>query len=356
MDVLLTRTDFRNALFYAANGKCVICGALGQDVHHIMERRLFPDGGYYVNNGALLCGACHLKAESTELSTDVIRAAAGITRIILPPHLYPDTNYDKWGNPILPDGRRLIGELFEDASVQKVIAPYIHLFDNRVKYPRTWHLPWSSGITDDDRVLPEHLPWGGMDIVITEKMDGENTTMYSNYLHARSIDYDSHVTRHWVKNFHAQVGYNIPANMRVCGENVSFKHSIAYDKLPSFFLGFAVWEGLTCLSWKETLEWFQLLNIEPVPTLYEGSADDFFRNGNTAAHWYLMAQAGAPGPGLIDELEVEHEQEIEGYVIRPAGSFRMTEFPSLVGKYVRHNHVQTHGHWMRSHFIPNKML
>ncbi len=51
----MTRDDFRNAVFARDNHRCVICGEPAKDAHHILERRLFPDGGYYLNNGASLC-------------------------------------------------------------------------------------------------------------------------------------------------------------------------------------------------------------------------------------------------------------------------------------------------------------
>ena len=59
----------------------------------------------------------------------------------------------------------------------------------RMKYPRTPHLPWSHGRAEDDIALDsiEHLERLG-DVVITEKLDGENTTLYHDYLHARSVD------------------------------------------------------------------------------------------------------------------------------------------------------------------------
>ena len=90
-----------------------------------MERRLWPDGGYYLDNGASVCGPCHLEAEATTFSCAYIRKEAGITTILLPPHLYGDQEYDKWANPILPNGQRLKGELFHDASVQKIMAPVL---------------------------------------------------------------------------------------------------------------------------------------------------------------------------------------------------------------------------------------
>lgn len=70
----------------------------------------------------------------------------------------------------------------------------------RVKYPRTFHLPWSRSYTHDDKVLKHVQHFEGKEVVVTEKMDGENTTMYRDYLHARSIDSKDHPSRHWIKN------------------------------------------------------------------------------------------------------------------------------------------------------------
>ena len=152
---LLSRDNFRQAVFERDGLKCVICKNPAQDAHHILERRLFSDGGYFVENGASLCGKCHIEAEETVLSCELIRESAGIETIILPEHLYKDNNYDKWGNIILVNGQRLKGELFYDESVQKILKQRnkLDLFCDYVKYPRTFHLPWSEGKTDDDRTL-----------------------------------------------------------------------------------------------------------------------------------------------------------------------------------------------------------
>jgi hypothetical protein len=130
----MTRDQFREAVFKRDNHRCVICGIDAKDAHHIVERRLWEDGGYHLANGASLCEEHHRKAESTELSCDDVRIAAGITHIVLPEHLYDDTAYDKWGNQILSDGTRAKGELFYDPSVQKVLAPVLHVF--RPRQPR----------------------------------------------------------------------------------------------------------------------------------------------------------------------------------------------------------------------------
>jgi hypothetical protein len=154
MEKLLLRDEFREGVFRRDNYKCVCCGADAQDTHHLVERRLWPDGGYYLDNGASLCGLCHLRAEETVLTCDTLRAAAGITRVLLPPHLYDDSAYDKWGNLLLANGTRLQGELFGDESVQKILAQggVLSQFVPHVRYPRTHHLPWSNP-TKDDRTL-----------------------------------------------------------------------------------------------------------------------------------------------------------------------------------------------------------
>jgi hypothetical protein len=328
---LLTRDQFREAVFARDSHKCVICKKEGQDAHHIIERRLFPDGGYFLSNGATLCGEHHLQAEATILSCEEIRSACGIdgTNPCLPAHLYPDQSYDKWGNPLLDNGRRLCGELFYDASVQKVLSPVLHLFTKHVKYPRTSHLPWSPGFTDDDRFLSEETlnGWANREIVITEKVDGENTTLYNNYIHARSLDFESRYDRDRIKAFHAQIGYSIPENWRICGENLTATHAIKYEDLPHFFLVFSIWERDTCLGWDDTTLFAEVLGLKTVPVLGRG----LFR--------------AVKHEEIAERMNFEKQ---EGYVIRPADKFSMREFPYVVGKYVRAGHVaDSHVHWTR---------
>lgn len=110
------------------------------------------------------------------------------------------------------------------------------------KYPSTFHLPWSQGITNDDKILKNLSNFYNKKIVVTIKMDGESCTMYRDKIHARSIDSKNHPSRHWVKQFHSTIKYNIPKNWRICGENLFAKHSIFYNNLPSFFFF-----GIFCL-------------------------------------------------------------------------------------------------------------
>jgi hypothetical protein len=338
---LLTRDQFRESVFVRDGGRCLVCEKAAVDAHHIIDRKLWPDGGYYLENGASVCEEHHLAAEATTLSCEKLRELAKISRFPLPEHLYPDQPYDKWGNPILPSGMRLKGELFDNPSVRMVMAPVLALFTDRVKYPRTYHLPWSPGATSDDRITKDLSQFENEGrrsdgVVVTAKMDGENTTFYPDYLHARSIEYDPHPSRSWVKALHARVAHDIPAGWRVCGENLYAKHSIAYENLDDYFQVFSVWdERNTCLSWADTVMWAELLGLRTVPVLYLGPWDETLVRG-----LYQAMLGGDP---------------CEGYVVRLTEAFHYRAFRHCVAKYVRASHVTTHGHWMRAKLEPNKL-
>ncbi len=207
-----------------------------------------------------------------------------------------------------------------------------------VKCPRTPHLPWSLGNTSDDIVLNsvQHLALLS-DVVVTEKLDGENTTFYCDYLHARSLDSGAHPSRDWVRRLHASVSFNIPETMRVCGENLYAKHSIYYDHLPSYLLVFAIYEGNNCLSWDETVEWCKLLELEHVPVLYRG----FWNEDSIKACWSGKSRFG---------------DEQEGYVVRNAESFVAGDFQQNVAKFVRTGHVMSKEHWMAKELVPNGLI
>ena len=326
MGILLTREQFSEGVFARDKRKCVNCGLPATAAHHILERRLFPDGGYYLNNGVSVCDNCHLAAEATLIDCDYLRSRAGITEIVLPPHFFDDGIYDKWGNAMLPNGMRMQGDLFDEEPVQKMLKPVMHLFTHKVKYPRTFHFPWSENLQNDDRMLHTTEGWEGTEVVITEKMDGEGTTFYKGDLHARSMEFSPHVSRTFIKAIHGAMEYDIPEGFRICGENLTAVHSIRYEGLPAYFQVFGIWKGMTCLSWDDTVEWTSLLGLTTVPLIYKGKYSD------------ALCQ------DLCSKIDPATQ---EGLVVRPARAFHMKEYPYVVGKYVRTKHVTTDQHWMK---------
>ncbi len=204
----------------------------------------------------------------------------------------------------------------------------------RFKYPRTPHLPWSPGVTDDDvRCVSTDL-FKDKHIVVTEKMDGENTTLYSDHCHARSVDSRHHPSRNWVKRLHASIAQDIPLGWRICGENLYARHSIAYENLKSYFYAFSIWnERNFCMSWSDTLQWFELLGLQAPNLLYRG----------------LWNEA------LLTSIVVD-EGSVEGYVVRLENEFHYENFKTSVAKWVRKGHVQTDTHWMHAEIIVNGQL
>jgi hypothetical protein len=201
----------------------------------------------------------------------------------------------------------------------------------KVKYPRTYHVSWSPGKTSDDKTQFDLSKFEGKYIVLTEKMDGENTTISRDYTHARSLDSADHISRHWLKGMWGNMRYNIPEGWRICGENLYAKHSLGYDNLSSYFMVFSIWnEKNECLSITETIEWCQLLELQFVPILYQGMFDlEFIKN-----------------------FKVDTKKQ-EGFVMRIIDGFNYEDFNSFVVKWVRESHVSTSSHWMNEKIIKN---
>ena len=206
------------------------------------------------------------------------------------------------------------------------------------KYPRTPHLPWSPGVQSDDDVLDVAAHFQGRNIVVTEKLDGENTSMYPDHIHARSVSSKHHPSRSLVKALHAQIQHDIPEGWRICGENVFAKHSIFYTHLTASFYVFAIYdEDNNCISWDDTLQICEVLNLLPAPVLYRGPWDE----DRVKACWTGQSNFGT---------------EQEGYVVRFDDQFRYEDHAKCVAKYVRANHVQTSTHWMQEEVVPNEVI
>ncbi len=189
----------------------------------------------------------------------------------------------------------------------------------RKKYPRTPHLSWSESISEDDIVSEDIFP--GREVVITEQLDGENTSLYNDYIHTRSINSGKHPSRDYVTALWGNIKDQIPPTFRICGENMYAKHSIHYTDLESYFFVFSIWDGDLCLSWKDTVEYCKLLDLVTVPVLYEGLYDK-------------------------SKLPTINPDRQEGYVIRSSSEFMYDSFADNIRKYVRKNHVQTDDHWL----------
>ncbi|WP_291730798.1 RNA ligase family protein [Leisingera sp. F5] len=201
------------------------------------------------------------------------------------------------------------------------------------KYGRTFHLPQSPGATSEDKImLDTSALMAEPQVVITEKMDGENTTIHSGGCHPRSPDARYHPSRDWMKAYAAGISPALAEGERIAGEYLYARHAIAYTSLPSYFLGFAWIVNGVIQPWEETLSRFGELGIVSVPVLYRGPL------------------SGQVLQGTIAGLDLEAQ---EGFVVRAARGFAEADMQSLLAKYVRAGHVQTDVHWMNAETIKN---
>ncbi|HUY75325.1 MAG TPA: RNA ligase family protein [Ktedonobacterales bacterium] len=193
----------------------------------------------------------------------------------------------------------------------------------RWKYPRTPHLPWSPGATADDVRLADDTLFVGRDVVVTEKLDGENTTIYPDgTLHARSLTGASHPSQSWARRYAAQLAPQLLAGWRVCGENLYARHALAYDALPSYFVVFSLWDDQNmCRSWDETVAWRAQFGAMHAPVLYAGRWD-------RRAIQALLLERGRPSAYSASGAAAE------GAVVRLAGAFPYDAFGESCAKFV----------------------
>ncbi|WP_331767405.1 RNA ligase family protein [Embleya sp. NBC_00896] len=200
----------------------------------------------------------------------------------------------------------------------------------RTHYPRTPHVPWSPGAGADDIRAGDLSGLRGREVVVTEKLDGENTTLYPDGLHARSLDSAHHPSRAWVKALQGRIGARIPAGWRVCGENMYARHSISYDALESWFYGFSVWAGDHCLDWDASTRFLRRLGVPSPPVLWRGVFDE----------------------RALRAIRLDPTRQ-EGFVVRSVEGFGRAEFGLRVAKWVRRGHVRTDTHWMHAAVVAN---
>lgn len=204
-----------------------------------------------------------------------------------------------------------------------------------MKYPRTYHLPWSLGVTDDDKVgNPDHF--NGKNVVVMEKMDGENTTIYPDgRYHARSLDgtgypWQAPMINEVLERLYTAQGSVLSPSERLCGENLYACHSIEYNELKAWFYAFSIWDDDVCLS-----------------------HDDLLSRGFTTPKEFYR---GPYDEQLIKDIANDLDLcKCEGYVVRNVEGFHYKDFSKNVMKFVRKEHVQTDVHWTKN-WKPNKKL
>lgn len=201
------------------------------------------------------------------------------------------------------------------------------------KYGRTYHFPFSEGVTSDDKVLKEWEAVLDQSVLVTEKLDGENSCLKNNGVYARS--HSSPTRNPWARNMW-EIWERVKGDLgelEVFGENLYGVHSIEYERLSYHFYVFAIRDGERWLAWDEVVFYAELLELPTVPLLERG-------NFTAEALKKIIANRMKKGSAFGGACE--------GVVVRNEMDFLVEDFKYNVLKYVRENHVKTDEHWTKN--------
>lgn len=196
-----------------------------------------------------------------------------------------------------------------------------------IKYPSTPHFIFSQSVSADDKVDNNIDKFKNREIVITEKLDGENCCIYRGEVYARthsrtakhsSFDTIKDMHNNFIKHF--LIRYRIPESYMLFGENMTAVHCINYDRLDSYFYLFGIYdtEYDSWLSWDEVVAIADMINVPTVPVIKRYFVDDTDSIKNICERYTRSFFS---------------EDEPEGCVVRTVDRF--SDFNGNVSKYVR---------------------
>ena len=217
-----------------------------------------------------------------------------------------------------------------------------------VRYPHTPHLLWlGSGVPRGDKILSEEQATEMLrgPVVVEEKVDGANIGLSvgesgeirvqnrGGYLRREHAHPQFGPLWAWSKAREAALAESLGKHLILFGEWCYAVHTVRYDRLPDWFLGFDVFDRKEAGFW-DTARRDNLLShlgLRPVPRIAKGRI--------TRAR--LSALIG---------ISVVGREPMEGIVARQEGSGRTL----LRAKVVREAFTQAiQDHWSRKPLRPN---
>jgi len=205
------------------------------------------------------------------------------------------------------------------------------------KYPSTGHWPHSLTVHRDDTYHRNAEHFVGKEVVITEKLDGGNTSLHNGEVYARSTVGVSHAG--WmgmVRKHHAWKTSGMTRYM-IYGEDIAAFHSLPYS-VPEdqTYHVFAIRDlvYMDWLSWDDVVATAAQYNLTTAPLLFRGT----FESVDAIQQWFTANL----------KLPSAFGNEKEGFVMRIADAFHVSSFSDNVCKFVRPKHVQTDQHWTKN--------
>lgn len=352
-----TREDFRKQVFERDSNTCTVpwCDQKADDAHHIIERRLWENGGYIEKNGASVCNKHHRYAESNDIPPQAFWLWLGIENLILPEQV-DSKDINKWGDNFEKPPWQDLRDRIKYQSTRHILPLYWH-DEKTIAEERVEH---------DDTGMESIENFIGKPLVITHKMDGSNCMLVNNIdnpVRARNGKHPEDTMKPLYKQgglyWKHEVNQKLPDRLQVFGEWLYAKHSIHYgcncdnpcedigknlsdlvgiDDESAYFQIFGVYDKKynLWLSWPKTKTIAEELGFPTTPEIYVEEEEDnpTFESSREARK------------SLIQYARDVVEDGGEGIVVRSKFPFHYSQFDKNIGKYVRENHVKTDDkHW-----------
>lgn len=226
--------------------------------------------------------------------------------------------------------------------------------DDFFRFPHTPHLAWlGPGQPRDDKVLSqqeiEDLLSG--EVIIEEKIDGANIGFSLNdegdllvqsrggYFTPQTAHRQFQPLWNWLDYRREDLCDMLWSNLVLFGEWCYAKHSIYYDALPDWFLGFDIYDKESKRFWDTSERDYvlQQYGLHSVPRLVRGH---FSLSDLTTLLTVLKQSQVGSGP-------------MEGIIVRKEDA----NYTVARGKLVRAEFTQAiDAHWSRQPIVPNKLI
>ncbi len=180
---------------------------------------------------------------------------------------------------------------------------------NKVKYPKTVHLPYSPNKNEDIyNVADNVLHFQCEKVVATVKMIGQNVLMTRDFLHFRDIDVEMSSELLLLKELHEHIKSFLPDNLRIYGQSTKV----------GFYVFAMIDNDNKFLSWEETVKICQSVGLKTVYSIYVGDFDKYKIQGLYQLYCDMS------------------DDKNDGYVIRRFSDFSYDKFSLSVSKWVKY--------------------
>ena len=223
--------------------------------------------------------------------------------------------------------------------------------DNFYRFPHTPHILWlGEGEPRGDKLLSssESEAMLSTQLTIEEKVDGANVGFSvgsDGRLWAQNrgawIDRDAggqfkHLWK-WARPFEEDLVGLMEPGLILFGEWCYARHSLAYQQLPDWFIGFDIYDrhAKHFFSVKKRDEYMSLLRINPIKALATGCF-------SLHELQQLLEQPSAYGSGKLEGIYLRQDQ---GHWLKRRAKLVRSDFTQAIGE-----------HWSRKGIIPNQII